>query len=189
MLAALSAAAQRQRGDESWGQPGVSFLQYRTDAVECAHRAGQDAPVDHPQVDLVFSSNIVIPGAEKDVDLPMREMVDAAAPNPQRMTRPWREISGQLQEPLAQRLTERGYRRFRLTKDQVGELKALSPGSRARQVYLWNLAVDPEVQRLRDGAPLAPLYPAARGFMQAASTTLSSKAPGSGLVQSRCSNA
>ncbi len=32
--------------------------------------------------------------------MPMREMVDAAAPNPQRMTRPWREISSQ-QKPLA----------------------------------------------------------------------------------------
>ncbi|USQ97695.1 hypothetical protein [Caulobacter sp. RL271] len=147
LLNTTTASAQRQRGDESWGQPGVSFLQYRTDAVECAYRVGQDAPVDYPQVDLVFSSNIVIPDAEKDVDMPMREMVDATAPNPQRMTRPWREISSQLQEPLAKCLGERGYHRFRLTKDQVGGLKALSPGSRARQVYLWNLAVDPGVQR------------------------------------------
>lgn len=141
------ALAQRQRGDESWGQPGVSFLQYRTDAVECAYRVGQDAPVDYPEVDLVFSSNIVMPGAEKDVDMPMREMVDAATPNPQRFTRPWREISSQLREPLAQCLGERGYRRFRLTKDQVKDLRSLSAGSRARQVYLWNLAVDPQVQQ------------------------------------------
>lgn len=146
-LVAQPAMAERQRGDESWGQPGVSFLQYRTDAVECAYRVGQDAPVDYPQVDLVFSTNIVTPTAETDVDMPMREMVDAAAPNPQRMTRPWREISSQLQEPLAKCLGERGYRRFRLTKDQAKELSALSAGSKARQVYLWNLAVDPQVQR------------------------------------------
>jgi hypothetical protein len=146
-LMAQPALAERQRGDESWGQAGVSFLQYRTDAVECAYRVGQDAPVDYPQVDLIFSTNIVMPDAEKDVDMPMREMVDAAAPNPQRMTRPWREISSQLQEPLAKCLGERGYRRFRLTRDQVKELRSLSAGSRARQVYLWNLAVDPQVQR------------------------------------------
>jgi len=146
-LVAQPALAQRQRGDESWGQTGVSFLQYRTDAVECAYRVGQDAPVEYPQVDLVFSSNIVMPGAEKDVDMPMREMVDAAAPNPQRFTRPFREISSQLQEPLAKCLGERGYRRFRLTRDQTKELRSLSVGSRARQVYLWNLAVDPQVQR------------------------------------------
>lgn len=147
LLLAPAAHAERQRGDESWGQTGVSFLQYRTDAVECAYRVGQDAPVEYPQVDLVFSTNIVTPGAEKDVDMPMREMVDAAAPNPQRMTRPFREISGQLQEPLAKCLGERGYRRFRLTRDQTRELRSLSVGSRARQVYLWTLAVDPKVQR------------------------------------------
>jgi len=146
-LAAQPALAQRQHGDESWGQTGVSFLRYRTDAVECAYRVGQDAPVEYPQVDLVFSTNIAMPTAETDVDMPMREMVDAAAPNPQRMTRPWREITSQLQEPLAKCLGERGYRRFRLTKDQTRTLRSLSVGSRARQVYLWNLAVDPKVQR------------------------------------------
>lgn len=147
LLVAPAVHAERQRGDESWGQTGVSFLQYRTDAVECAYRVGQDAPVEYPQVDLVFSTNIATPTAEKNVDMPMREMVDAAAPNPQRMTRPWREISSQLQEPLARCLGERGYRRFRLTKDQTRELRSLSIGSRARQVYLWTLAVDPQVQQ------------------------------------------
>lgn len=113
LVIARAARAERQRGDESRGQPGASFLQHRTDAVECAYRVGQDAPVDYSRVDPVFSSNIVTPSAEKDVDMPMREMVDAAAPNPQRMTRPWREISSQLQEPLAKRLGECGRLRRR----------------------------------------------------------------------------
>ncbi|MBO9542983.1 hypothetical protein [Caulobacter sp.] len=147
LLAASGAHAQRQRGDESWGQTGVSYLQYRTDAVECAYKVGQSAPVAFAEVDLIFGSNISMPGAEKDVDLPMREMVDSANPNPGRMSRPFREISSQLQEPLAKCLGERGYRRFRLTKDQTKELKGLSVGSKARQVYLWNLAVDPQVQQ------------------------------------------
>ena len=63
------------------------------------------------------------------------------------MNRQFREISSQLQEPLAKCLGERGYRRFRLNRDQVKELKGLSIGSKARQVYLWNLAVDPQVQQ------------------------------------------
>ncbi|PHY22293.1 hypothetical protein [Caulobacter sp. BP25] len=147
MAASQPAQAERQRGDESWGQTGVSFLQYRTDAVECAYRVGQDAPVDYPKVDLIFSTNIVMPGAETDVDMPMREMVDAASPNPQRMTRPWREISSQLQAPLAKCLGERGYKRFRLTKDQIKDLGSLAVGSKARQAYLWNLAVNPQVQK------------------------------------------
>nr|WP_295105564.1 hypothetical protein [uncultured Caulobacter sp.] len=147
LLAASTAHAQRQRGDESWGKTGISYLQYRTDAVECAYKVGQSAPVEYPLVDIIFSTNIAMPGAEKDVDMPMREMVDAANPNPGRMNRQFREISSQLQEPLAKCLGERGYRRFRLNRDQVKELKGLSIGSKARQVYLWNLAVDPQVQQ------------------------------------------
>ena len=147
LLIAPAAHAQRQRGDESWGKTGVSYLQYRTDAVECAYRVGQDAAVEYPEVDLIFATDIAMPGAEKDVDMPMREMVDAASPNPGRMSRPFREISSQLQEPLAKCLGERGYRRLRLTKDQAKQLRSLSVGSKARQVYLWNLAVDPQVQQ------------------------------------------
>ena len=144
---AFPAAAERPRGDESWGKTGISFLQYRTDAVECAYQVGQQAPVEFPLVDLVFESNTPVPITDSDTDVQMRQMIDAAAPNPARMTRPWREISSQLQPALTQCLSGRGYHRFRMTKDQVTQLKALSPGSRARQVYLWNLAVDPRVQQ------------------------------------------
>lgn len=147
LLAATAAQAQRQRGDESWGKTGISYLQYRTDAVECAYKVGKDAPVEYAEVDLIFGTNIALPTAEKDVDMPMRELVDAAAPNPGRMSHPYRMVASQLQQPLAKCLGDRGYRRFRMTKDQVKELRSLSPGSKARQVYLWNLAVDPEIQQ------------------------------------------
>ena len=73
-------------------------------------------------------------------------MLEAADPEPNRMSRPWREITSQLRPALTQCLSERGYRRFRLTRDQAQELKTLPAGSRARQVYLWNLAIDPRVQ-------------------------------------------
>ncbi|HWU81661.1 MAG TPA: hypothetical protein VN158_16545 [Caulobacter sp.] len=154
--AALPASAQRPPSDESWGKPGVSYLQYRTDAVECAYKVGQEAPVSIPMVDLVFP-----------MDMPVIDPVDAAgavdtsgALNSStydtvksldtaraRMTKPWREIVRQVRPALAQCLTERGYRRFRLTKDQHEQLKALPTGTRARHVYLWAIAIDPEVQR------------------------------------------
>ena len=35
----------------------------------------------------------------------------------------------------------------RLTKDQATQLKALPAGSKARQTFLWKLAVDPDVQK------------------------------------------
>ena len=59
--AALPAFAQRPPSDESWGKPGVSYLQYRTDAVECAYKVGQEAPVSIPMVDLVFSMDMKPP--------------------------------------------------------------------------------------------------------------------------------
>jgi len=154
--AALPAFAQRPPSDESWGKTGVSYLQYRTDAVECAYKVGQETPVSIPMVDLVFS-----------MDMPVIDPVDAAgvvdssgALNSSaydtvksldsahaRMTKPWREVVRQVRPALAQCLTERGYRRFRLTKEQHQQLRALPVGARARHVYLWAIAVDPEVQR------------------------------------------
>jgi hypothetical protein len=143
LLVAPAARAERQRGNESWGQPGVSFLQYRTDAVECAYAVGQQAPVEYPLVDLVFADNMPSPDPNDPV-ASMQAVIDAEKA---RFSRPWREISAQLQEPLARCLSNRGYSRFRLTRDQTGKLRSLPPGSRARQVYLWNLAVDPQIQQ------------------------------------------
>lgn len=146
LLATTTAQAQRQRGDESWGKTGISYLQYRTDAVECAYQVGQEAPVEYAEVDLIFPNNM--PGAAATSDaISINQMIEAADPGSGRMSKPFRLISSQLREPLAQCLRERGYRRFRLTKDQVKALKELRPGAKSRQVYLWNLAVDPEVQQ------------------------------------------
>ncbi len=139
----LPASAQRQRVNESWGKPGVSFLQYRTDAVECAYLVGQQAPVEYPLVDLVFFDNMPVS------DDPLTNALSAADQQKAHFSRPWREITGQLQPALAQCLTGRGYRRIRLTKDQVRTLGTLSPGSKVRQVFLWNLAVSPDQQTMR----------------------------------------
>jgi hypothetical protein len=154
--AALPAFAQRPPANESWGKPGVSYLQYRTDAVECAYKVGQEAPVSIPMVDLVFSMDMPVidpvdatgavdtSGALNSSTYDTVKSLDTAR---SRMTRPWREVVRQVRPALTQCLTERGYRRFRLTKEQHEQLKALPTGTRARHVYLWTIAVDPEVQR------------------------------------------
>lgn len=148
--AALPAFAQRPPSDESWGKPGVSYLQYRTDAVECAYKVGQEAPVSIPMVDLVFSMDMPVidpvdatgavdtSGALNSSAYDTVKSLDTAR---SRMTKPWREVVRQVRPALAQCLTERGYRRFRLTKEQYEELKRLPSGSRVRQVYLWNLSL------------------------------------------------
>jgi hypothetical protein len=143
LMAASPASAQRQRSNESWGKSGASYLQYRTDAVECAYAVGQETPVDYPLVDLVFAENLPSPNPDDPV-ASAQTVIDQEKAN---FSRPWREISGQLRPALAQCLNQRGYHRFRLTKDQVDQLKKLPAGSRARNVYLWNLSVAPAARR------------------------------------------
>lgn len=138
--AAQPAVAQRQRGNESWGKPGTSYLQYRTDAVECAYLVGQQAPVDYPLVNLAFPIDMAGPDAGADLSSYALAMASAYDPNAVRMSREWRTISAQVQPALTQCLTDRGYRRFRLTKDEARRLRDFPGGSRARHVYLWNLS-------------------------------------------------
>jgi hypothetical protein len=146
-LLASPALAQRPPPDESWGKRGTSYLQYRTDAVECAYKVGQEAPVSLPMVDLVFSMDlpIVDPGGATDTTGALGnsayDAISSFDSAQARMSRPWREAVRQVRPALARCLTDRGYHRFRMTKDQVEQLKKLPAGSRARNVYLWNLSV------------------------------------------------
>ena len=145
----LSAA---QRRDESWGKAGISFLQYRTDAVECAYDAETKASVSIPQVDLTFMTDAPSPDAQPQMDptnpnLDTRVVLDYAAQSQMHMNKTWREVARQLEPALTACLKARGYQRIRLGPDQVEQLKRLSPGTRARQVYLWTLAVAPSAAR------------------------------------------
>lgn len=165
LLAGLAGpAAAYVRRDESWGKLGVSYLQYRTDAVECAYDAETKAPVAIAQVDLTFMTDGIMPDATPSPPPQMNS--DASAPNPgldarvaldyaaqtqMHMNKHWRTVAQQLEPALAACLKGRGYQRFRLTDPQMDELKRLSAGTRARNVYLWTLAVDPTV--LKTQAP------------------------------------
>lgn len=135
--------------DESWGKPGISFLQYRTDAVECAYLVETQAPVSIPQVDLTFAIDMPAPGgapvSPETAAADLSAAVDYAAQYQLRMNKHWRRVSQQLEPALATCLKARGYQRFRLTGAQNAELKRLPAGTRSRQVYLWRLAVDPDV--------------------------------------------
>lgn len=146
----VTPAAAVQRRDESWGKVGVSYLQYRTDAVECAHHAETKAPVALAPVDLAFALDSAMPDAQPQADLTkpnldVSAVIDYAAQSQLHMNKHWRRVAQQLQPALAACLTARGYQRFRLTDEQTAQLKRLETGSRARNVYLWNLAVDPAV--------------------------------------------
>jgi hypothetical protein len=146
LIAALAATPALAAGKDSWGKPGTSFLQYRTDAVECAYEAETKAPVAIPQVDLAYMTDSAQPDASPNADptqanLDVNALVDYAARAQLHMSKTWREVARQIEPALESCLRQRGYRPFRLTTAQADALKRLQTGSRARQVYLWNLSL------------------------------------------------
>ena len=134
LITVLAGAAQAQPapGRQSWGKSGISFLQYRTDAVECAYIASSTAPVSVPSVDLVFAFD----GGD------VFEVMEGAKRSQYRI---WNNVADQLEPALDSCLGGRGYRPFRLTDEQNTQLKALKRGSASRHRYLYGLAVDPIV--------------------------------------------
>jgi hypothetical protein len=134
LFASLAGAVQAQPAPDrqSWGKPGIPFLQYRTDAVECAYIAGSAAPVSVATVDQVFAFD----GGD------VFEVMESTKRNQYRM---WNNVADQLEPALESCLRGRGYRPFKLTDEQNAQLKALKRGSASRHRYLYGLAVDPDV--------------------------------------------
>jgi hypothetical protein len=159
LIAGLAAPAANAASKDSWGKPGTSFLQYRTDAVECAYEAESKAPVSIPTVDLAYMTDAAQPDAQPSFDptqpnlnqpnMDVTALVDHAARAQLHMNKTWREVAKQLKPALESCLLRRGYRPFRLDKDQIEQLKRLPAGSRARQVYLWNLSLNGRPERRR----------------------------------------
>jgi hypothetical protein len=131
-LLAGAAQAQPAPGRQSWGKPGISFLQYRTDAVECAWLAGTATPVSVPTVDQVFAMD------GQDIF----EVMESAKRS---QYRTFNHVADQLEPALETCLRGRGYRPFKLTDEQNSQLKQLKRGSSSRHRYLYGLAIDPDV--------------------------------------------
>nr|AGU12240.1 hypothetical protein [uncultured organism] len=131
-MSAGTAQAQPAPGRQSWGKPGISFLQYRTDAVECAWLAGSTTPVSVPQVDQVFAMD------GQDIF----EVLESAKRSHYRT---FNNVADQLEPALETCLRGRGYRPFKLTDEQNAQLKQLKRGSTSRHRYLYGLAIDPDV--------------------------------------------
>lgn len=145
LTAALAAQPAWASSKDSWGKPEVSFLQYRTDAVECAYEAETKAPVSIPLVDLTYMTDAIQPDAQpnpgNDPKMGVSALLDYAATAQMHMGKTWRTVAKQLEPALESCLRTRGYRPFRMSAEQVDQLKRLPAGSRARQVYLWNLSL------------------------------------------------
>jgi hypothetical protein len=137
----------------SWGKAGVSFDQYRADAIECG-RAGyylDIAETEQAQVFKQASSQLETNEAGVQNLPPLLQMnVVASSARIVEGTRPsvrFRELKSLQNGSVAGCLIERGYTRFKLTEPQQAALKRLRRGSPERHHYLHRIASDPGVLR------------------------------------------
>ncbi|KQR83153.1 hypothetical protein [Sphingomonas sp. Leaf343] len=128
----------------SWGKPGVSIDQYRIDSFECA-KTGYFADVRDTQ--QAKDAIRVLETADREIN-----NGDELDPNARvlrmRALRPdarVREVGKVLTNVVERCLSDRGYRRFALTRAQAKSLGKLPAGSLNRQLYLHSLASDPRV--------------------------------------------
>jgi hypothetical protein len=145
--------------EDSWGKPGVTFLQYRQDAAECAVE-GYLLDISHTQdaQDFVRATKELesVPGGmviQSTAITPTSNSVDVVT---------WANIQQHIIESIRPEerfkaikalqlaktdscLVQRGYSKFRLTDDQRHQLRHLKFGSNQRRAYLYSLASNPAV--------------------------------------------
>lgn len=135
-----------KKRDESWGKPGVTFAQYRADALECANRT-YGAPITLnplPPMPTGFFG-VALPNGEW-LDLkPGHVMIYTTTLVEGVKHAAWMDVSEQLQRVLDRCLVEKGYTRFRLTSDQMDRLNRLKRMSAERQQFLYRLGSDANV--------------------------------------------
>lgn len=173
LIAAAPATAERPP-QIGWGKPGVTFEEYRFDAVSCG-RKGYYRDVSHTEAAKVFRDatqqlDTISDTGPAPVDKWQTEQIEPSqgaaslsryeeAPShlaemAQRVgrvvegTQPekrMREVGQLLQSTVEQCLSARGYHRFQLTTDQQNRLRKLRRGTPERQEYLYALASSAEV--------------------------------------------
>ena len=157
-FAAASSAAPAPQ--ESWGRAGVSFAQYRQDAIDCAtqgyyldiantddakafvtaSRQLDSLPMGASAVSTAGSGSTG-PAGDNSVDVianfagTQQHIIDSVHPGQR-----FQSIKKMQLSATDQCLTKRGYSKFRLTDDQRHRLRKLKFGSDERRAYLYSLA-------------------------------------------------
>jgi len=166
-LALAPAPAWAARPIDTWGKAGVSFDEYRADAVTCgrfAHYADV-SETDHAKAFVEATRRLQAAddhsmgpaGATPDEDLYRMAQLGARSEMIRSSIRPekrMRELQAALVSIVERCLEQRGYSRFRLTRDQQQALRRLDKGSLDRHRFLHALASDASVlasQRLDHG--------------------------------------
>ena len=163
-LVFATSAAAAPAPNESWGKAGVTFDQYRQDAVECG-REGYYLDISETadakefvkasrQLDTLNgmaspTTNNVNPNGQvspNSVDQAARfaatqqHIIENVRPDQR-----FRNLQQTLQSTTDNCLIKRGYSRFSLTDDQRRRLRKLKVGSEERHAYLFRLASDPTI--------------------------------------------
>jgi hypothetical protein len=142
LISAPADALKVKKKNESWGKSGVTFAQYRADALECSNVTYRAPITFHPIGPVPTGFGGALPlGYWLDISAnhvpvyttTLAEMVRHAT---------WMDVVEQLQVALDQCLTGKGYTRFRLTSEQMERLSRLKQGSPQRQQYLYMLGTN-----------------------------------------------
>jgi hypothetical protein len=140
----------------SWGKPGVTLEQYRTDAVDCGVKgAFHDVSGAEPTKAFIAAQewndrnlNMAMQGAGMDPVEQQSRMVQRFRPGKR-----IEEVQAILVTQTERCLFDRGYQPFRLTKAQDKALRRLKLGSPARHAYLHALAADPAILQAQATVP------------------------------------
>jgi hypothetical protein len=174
LLTAPAPAIAAPAPEYSWGKTGITIEQYRRDAVECGRKgANRDVSGTNAarifrnatqQLDTVSDSGSAVvnmwqpdsldasfgsTGNTRYAEAPVH-VVETAQRTSQIVegTRPQKRIAEVrvfMEGAITACLVERGYTRFRLTREQRASLRRLRPGSPERHAFMFSLASDPRV--------------------------------------------
>jgi hypothetical protein len=166
-LALAPAPAWAAEPIDTWGKAGVSFEEYRDDAVTCGRTAhyADVSDTEHARafaeatrrLEAADDSGVGAPGATPDEDMYRMAQLGARSEQIRSSIRPekrLRELQAALVSIVERCLEERGYSRFRLTVEQQQALNRLDKGSPERHRFLHALASDESVlasQRIEHG--------------------------------------
>ena len=145
-LAASPALAVGKKANVSWGRAGVSLAAYHGDALYCANRAyGVNVQMRPIGPMGTGYAGIALPAAVWTSLTPGRIPVYTTTYAEAYRHAALLDTIEQLQAVVDSCLTERGYRRFRLTSAQMRTLRTLPQGSAERERYLPSLGSDAQV--------------------------------------------
>lgn len=146
MVVGASSASARRDAAVTWGKAGVTLSRYREDAMFC-NRLGayRDITKAEPTKRFLRAWRL----QEENMNMPRAS--GASFEEQVRITRTYRperqmDQIGAFQLSATERcLTERGYTRFRLTKEQARLLRRYAKGTPSRHAYLHSIASDQTV--------------------------------------------